>query len=112
MNIANDSLHQFLIARKGTAMMMMKLTSNQLSALVELVENGPLYDAEVTNLPARDDLIVNGMATRIIVKAEEGWTAATYKGRDAYEAYFHGETLKEALAGREAMSVISAASKP
>jgi hypothetical protein len=91
--------------------MTLQLTSNQLSALVELVENGPLYDADVTNREARDDLIANGMATRIIVKAEEGWTAATYKGRDAYEAYFHGETLKEALAGREAMRIIDAVSK-
>jgi hypothetical protein len=92
--------------------MMTKLTSNELSALVELVENGPLYDTDVTNLEARDDLLLSGLATRIIVKAEEGWSAATHKGRDAYEEFFHGETLKEAWAGREAMRVIDAVSKP
>jgi hypothetical protein len=91
---------------------MLQLTSNQLNALVELVENGPLYDIDVTNLEARDDLIANGMATRIIVKAEEGWTAATHKGRDAYEVCFNGDTLREALAGREAMSIIEAVSRP
>lgn len=74
--------------------------------LVALVENGPLWDGDVPSKTQRDELIEIGLAVRIVVHAGDGWTAATYAGRDAYKAAFPGpdgepaDTIPEAQTNR------------
>lgn len=92
--------------------MTIQLTEFQLTVLIALVEKGPIWDGDIQHRVARDDLIADGLAVRIVRKGEDGWTAATYKGRDAYLAQFLGETLPAAMAAREAMRAIESAAKP
>jgi len=70
--------------------------------LVALVEKGPVWDGNIPSKSGRDDLIDRGLAVRVVANtADEGWsdgyTAATYAGRDAYKAYFgNSSTMSEA----------------
>ena len=74
--------------------------------LVALVEGGPLWDGDVPSKSQRDELIRKGLAVRIVHCGEDGYTAATYAGRDAYKAHFgtslggKADTIKEARANR------------
>ena len=58
----------------------------QLDTLIGLVERGPLWDGDVPSKSGRDDLIDMGLAVRVVAKGADGYTAATYKGRDAYKS--------------------------
>lgn len=81
--------------------------------LIALVEIGPLWDGNVPSKTERDELIRDGLAVRIVVRAEDGWTAATYAGRDAYTAAFPGpdgkpaDTLREAQVNRQVQRAIN-----
>jgi hypothetical protein len=87
------------------------LTGGEIDTLVALVENGPLWDGDVPSKSARDGLLERGFAMRCIVKGEDGWQAATYRGRDAYKAHFgNAETMPEAKANRAARRAINSAS--
>ena len=66
----------------------MTMTGGQLDTLVALVENGPCWDGDVPSKAARDELIDQGLAIRVVVKGENGYTAATYTGRDTYCKHF------------------------
>lgn len=83
----------------------------KIDSLVALVENGPLEDGDVPSKAGRDTLIDMGLAARIIVKGEDGCTAATYKGRDVYK-YLYGksDTISEAKAFRQTKRAIRSAS--
>lgn len=77
----------------------------QLDTLIGLVERGPLWDGDVPSKSGRDDLIDMGLAVRVVAKGADGYTAATYKGRDAYKSMFPGpdgpsDTIAEAKANR------------
>lgn len=84
----------------------------QLDTLVALIERGPLDDGDVPSKSGRDDLIERGLAVRIVVKMEDGFTAANYAGKQAYKAYFgtslggQADTLTEARANRLAESAL------
>lgn len=83
------------------------LTGGEVDTLVALVENGPLWDGDVPSKAARDSLLQLGFAVKVVVKGEDGWQAATYRGRDAYKAMFgHSDTIKEAKAYRVAQHSI------
>lgn len=69
--------------------------------LVALIENGPLWDGDVPSKSGRNGLIESGCAVRVISKGEDGYTAATYLGRELYKAHFGGDTLNEAIANRK-----------
>ena len=66
----------------------MNLTGAMVDSLVALVERGPLGDRDVPSKVGRDELISSGLAVRVIVKGEDGYTAATHEGSDAYKKYF------------------------
>jgi len=83
------------------------ISGAQLDTLVALVERGPLWDGDVPSKAGRDDLIKAGLAVRVIVLGEDGHTAATYLGRNAYKETFGNEdTISEAKAVRIARKVI------
>lgn len=65
--------------------------------LLALAKNGPLWDGDVPSKSGRDDLIEHGMAIRVVVKGEDGFTGLTYKGRDFFVKHMECDTLKEAL---------------
>lgn len=85
----------------------------QIDTLVALVERGPLWDGDVPSKVGRDELIVAGLAVRIVVGGQDGYTAATYTGRDAYKAHFGtalggvADTIGEAKANRIARRAIN-----
>ena len=64
------------------------LTWGQVDTLVALVESGPLFDGDVPSPTARNELIELRVAARVIVNGDDGYTAATYFGRDVYKARF------------------------
>jgi len=92
------------------------MTGAEIDTLIALVERGPLWDGDVPSKWGRDDLIDKGLAVRIVVNGADGYTAATYKGRDAYMQHFGtslgggADTIAEARANRLAQRVIRSAS--
>lgn len=64
------------------------LSSAERETLDALVVVGPLWDGDVPSKSGRDDLIDRGYAVRVVVKLEDGYTAATYAGRDAWTAMY------------------------
>lgn len=83
-----------------------EMSGKHIDTLIGLVECGPLDDGDVPSKSGRNDLIDAGLAVRVIVKGQDGMTAATYAGRDAYKALFDADTVKEATAMRKARHAI------
>lgn len=77
-----------------------------LDTLTALVENGPLWDGDVPSKAGRDELLATGYAARVLVKGEDGFTAATYKGRNLYNQHWGGNTVAESKANRQAHRAI------
>lgn len=88
------------------------MTGAEFDTLIALVERGPLWDGDVPSKVGRDYLIEQGFAVRVVVSLEDGYTAATYKGRDAYKAEFGtslggaADTMQEARSNRIAQWVL------
>lgn len=77
------------------------ITGAQLDTLIALVENGPLDDGHVPSKSARDDLVQQEFAAKVVHKGEQGYQAATYKGSSLYCRIFGGSnTIREAKAYR------------
>ncbi len=53
------------------------LPKNLVESLRQLV-NGPIYDGDVISKSLRGELFQLGLATRVCVKGEQGYTGATY----------------------------------
>jgi hypothetical protein len=68
-----------------------------LDTLIALVEQGPLWDGDVPSKVERDTLIEQGLAVRIVFRGQDGYTAATYRGRDAYNQHYGGDTLASSM---------------
>lgn len=88
----------------------------ELDTLIALVERGPLWDGDVPSKSERNSLITKGLAIRVVVRGEDGFTAATYAGRDAYIAHYGGpdgpaDTIREAKINRLARRTINSASR-
>ena len=80
--------------------------------LVALVENGPLEDGDVPSKSERDMLIKAELANRVIVKGQDGFTAATYKAASVYRYHFgKSDTIAEAKAFRQAKRAVTSASQ-
>lgn len=82
------------------------LTGGEKDTLVALVESGPLWDGDVPSKVGRDSLLQKDLAIRVVVKGEDGWQAATYKGRNIYMTLFPGpdgpaSTINEAKNNRK-----------
>ena len=56
-------------------------------ALEQLYMDGPVDDGDIVSKAQRDWLIKNGYAERVIFKQSDGFTACTYKGRDALKLF-------------------------
>lgn len=88
-----------------------------IDTLVALVERGPLWDGDVPSKVERDNLVAGGLAQRVVVKGEDGYTAATYAGRDFYKAHFgtalggQADTIAEARANRIAKQAVRGAAR-
>lgn len=91
------------------------MTGAEIDTLVGLVERGPLWDGDIPSKADRDSLIEQGLAIRVVVNGEDGWTAATYQGRDAYKQHFgtalggSADTVAEAKANRLTRNAIAKA---
>ena len=79
-----------------------QLTSSETETLIALIENGPLWDGDVPCKSGRDSLVKKGLAEKIIVKGEDGYQAATYRGREQYTQLYGGKSLQEAIEQRRA----------
>jgi hypothetical protein len=94
------------------------MTGAEIDTLVALVESGPLWDGDVPSKSGRDSLIATGLAVRVVVRGEDGHTAATYAGRDAYKAHFGtamggaADTISEARASRIARRALASLATP
>ena len=92
------------------------MNAAEIDSLVALVEIGPLWDGDVPSKRGRDSLIDQGLAVRVIVDGKDGYTAATYEGRDAYKRHFgtalggDADTIEEAKASRIVRRAIAKAS--
>lgn len=92
-----------------------ELSGAEIDTLIALIEHGPLWDGDVPSKRGRDDLIDRGLAVRILVNGSDGYTAATYRGRDAYKERYGtslggvADTVAEAMANRIAMRAIKSA---
>lgn len=79
------------------------LDGGQIDTLVALVEQGPVWDGDVPSKRSRDELVTAGYAVRVVVKGEQGYAAATYKGTRAYCEHFgNSDTISEAKSHRVA----------
>lgn len=88
------------------------MTGAEIDTLVALVERGPLAGGDIPSKSGRSSLIEKGLAVHILVNFEDGYTAATYAGRDAYKAHFGDqESMEEAKAFRQACNAISTVSR-
>lgn len=91
------------------------MTGAEIDTLIALVEQGPLWDGDVPSKVGRDNLIERGLACRVIVAGNDGFTAATYLGRDTYREHFgtalggKADTIAEARANRIARRAVLAA---
>jgi hypothetical protein len=66
--------------------------------LLALLKHGPCWDGDVPSKSGRDELLTLGYAVRVIHKGEDGYTGATYKGRNLFCTHMGTDTLKQALA--------------
>lgn len=71
-----------------------------------VVEQGPIWVGDLPSKHARNVLVQSGHIVPILVKAEDGYYAATHKGRDLYKALYGtslgggADTVAEAMAHR------------
>jgi hypothetical protein len=56
------------------------LSSEAKETLFALVKEGPLFDGDVPSKSGRDELLEHGLATKCVVKGEQGFQAANYLG--------------------------------
>lgn len=93
------------------------LTPLEVDTLTALVENGPLWAGDLPDDRSASSLIGRGMATRTLVKMEEGYTAVTPRGRDAYCRIFGtslggaADSVAEAYANRLAQAATARAAR-
>ena len=57
-----------------------ELSATHKDMLRQLCNDGPVWDGDVLSKAARDQLLEQGLASRVIYKGEFGYTAATYEG--------------------------------
>lgn len=57
------------------------LNSSEREQLSQLVYYGPVYDGDILCKKSRTNLVNLGLATRLVMYNEDGYNAATYRGR-------------------------------
>jgi hypothetical protein len=79
-----------------------KLPSGWAGTIILLVENGPIDDGDFPSKSARNEMIRQGFAAKVIFHQQEAGTAATYLGRELYCQLVDAARLKDAIAKRQA----------
>lgn len=80
---------------------------NLIDTLVALVETGPLEDGKLPCRAARETLVEAGLASKIVMDGERGFTAATPEGASIYCNRIVGvELLARAVQTRREKGVI------
>lgn len=74
---------------KAAVSMYNAMSSSHQEALGQLVRTGPVEDGDVISKACRDDLLDWGLASRVVVKNQQGYTAANYMG---WSVLRHGES--------------------
>jgi hypothetical protein len=83
-----------------------ELSNGAKDTLIYMVESGPVEDGMEVCKKGRDALIALGLAIRIVMGGRDGYTAATYLGRDTYTALFPcadgscADTIQQATSNR------------
>jgi len=80
-NQCDDDYNKTLITITET------LSNGHKEELKNLVLNGPVYDGDTISKVIRDDLLKWGFASRAVIKGEQGYTVANYKGYDLLKAW-------------------------
>lgn len=80
---------------------MLDANGGALDTLIGLVERGPLWDGDVPSKAGRETLFEYGLAARVIVDGEEGFTAATYAGAAAFTQRYGGGNIRQAMQARK-----------
>ena len=81
--------------------------SAMLDTLVAIVERGPVWEYDLPPGVGVSELLALGIAVRTLVRGEDGFVGATYRGRDLYNYYFNkSETVEQAKAYRVARRAI------
>lgn len=62
------------------------LSAGAKDTLRALVYHGPVYDGDVPSKRGRDELLAARLASKAVVKREEGYQVATYRGHRVYRA--------------------------
>ena len=78
------------------------LSPELLETLVQIVEEGPVWDGDIIAPSLRNDLLKAGLVVRVPVKGEEGFSAASHAGKLLYLKLFAADTIPEAIAKRKA----------
>jgi hypothetical protein len=65
-----------------------ELTAAQVESLGQLVKNGPVWDGDVISKQTRGELLDLRLASRAVIKGEEGYTVANYVGAKVYRHRF------------------------
>lgn len=76
-------------------------SGNLTDSLIALLEAGPLWDGDVPSKSGRDSLIEMGLAVRVIMKGEQGYTACTYTGGQVYCNMYGGDSISESVGNRK-----------
>ena len=85
VNIINaDQADEYYIQACRTAYSYM--TPAQREELKLLIEKGPVWDGDVLSKATRDDLLRLGLASRAVIKKNQGYTVANYHGWDVWMA--------------------------
>lgn len=86
------------------------LDKGEVETLVALVETGPVWAGSIPCKSGRRQLILRGYAFQTLVAGEEGYTAVTPLGVEAYKRHFgtalggKADTVSEARANRIAQA--------
>lgn len=62
------------------------MPSAEWATLDALCKAGPLHDGDVPSKTGRDVLLTWGLASKAVVKGEQGYQCATYRGWDVWKA--------------------------
>lgn len=95
----------------------MRGTPSWLETLTILVEYGPCEPGDLLHTDVTNDLVRCGYAAPIVVRLDDGWYAATMRGRDMYKRLYETSlgglpnTMKEAYANRRAAEALKRAAK-
>lgn len=77
-----------------------------------LVLHGPLWDGDVPSKSGRDGLLRRGLASKAIVKREQGYQIANYRGWQVYRVSHPQEFESPHLLASKAIDAARAKVKP